>query len=67
MGVVFLLVALPAVAVLALMFSVFSGIPALVLSTMILFAIGCLVNAAREWDAPAAGHARRRAAASRRT
>jgi hypothetical protein len=54
MGVVFLLVALPGVAVIALMLSVFGGIPALALSAMLVFAIGCLVYASREWDDPAA-------------
>lgn len=52
MGVVFLLVALPAVAVLALVVTVFEGLPAIVLSTMILGTIGSIVHAAREWDAP---------------
>jgi len=53
MAVVLLLVGLPCFAVLALVLSVFDGIPALAISSMILFAIGCLVRAAREWDAPA--------------
>lgn len=52
MGVVFLLVALPAVAVLALVLTVFDGIPALAIAAMLLFALGAIVHAAREWDAP---------------
>jgi hypothetical protein len=51
MGVVLLLVALPAFAVLALVLSVFDGLPAILLATMILGAIGSLLHVAREWDA----------------
>ena len=58
MGVVLLLVALPAVAVLALVVSVFDGIPAIALATMITGSIGAIVHAARGWDAPDADHAR---------
>jgi hypothetical protein len=67
MGVVLLLVSLPAFAVLALVLRLFDGIPAIVLSTMILGAIGSLVQAAREWDAPDVDHARTKRATSKRT
>ena len=51
MGVVLLLVALPASAALALSLSVFDPAPAIGFATMVCGAIGGLVHAAREWDA----------------
>jgi hypothetical protein len=51
MGVVLLLVALPAVAVMALSLAVFDGVSAAIIVTLILVVIGSLLRAAREWDA----------------
>jgi hypothetical protein len=51
MGVVLLLVMLPAMAVLGLVLSVFDGVPAVAMSAMVLGALGTLVYQARGWDA----------------
>jgi hypothetical protein len=52
MGAVLLLVMLPGVFVLFLVNSVFDGPSAVLASTIILSAMGALLYAAREWDAP---------------
>lgn len=57
MGVVLLLVMLPALAVVGLVLSVFDGVPAVVMSAMVLGALGSLVHQAREWDAPTSDEA----------
>jgi hypothetical protein len=55
MGAVLLLVMLPGVFVLFLFNAVFDGAAAVLISTVILGAMGALLYAAREWDAPADG------------